>query len=336
MSESDFYRRLLDRLKSLDTFLLTTHRKADPDGLGAELGLDHLLREMGKDCVIINPDPLLDKYRFIDKENRVSDFFGHTNAGSLSSRTVVVLDNSDLDRTGDVKRFIRDDLSNLLVIDHHDGAHPDYHTYFQNPDIGSTSELIFELYEAAGMDIPLHVAEAIYAGIVADTGHFRYRKTRPRTHRIAAKLLEVGVDTARLADQLFAVAPVGRLHLKRKLYSQFQLNKEETVGWFKIRREDVDELGMSFDDLDGIVNELIEPDKIKVGLLFTQREPRLTRVSVRSRGDVNMLPAVEPYGGGGHKNACGATIQLDLENAVKEFIPIAAACVKASGEVKVT
>jgi len=330
MDENRFYQSLLDRLLKEDQYIITTHRNPDPDGLGAELALEYLLRHFGKEVLIVNHDILSPKYQFIDSENRLHSIIRMPDPERLYNKNVIIVDNSSIDRTGDIKKFIKDDLSNLIVIDHHDGMTPDYHTFFQNPDIGSSSEMLFELFQHSGVDFPYSVARALYAGIAVDTGHFRYRKTRPRTHEIAAELIRKGVNPTILAEQLFANAPVERLFLKKKLYQDVRIDRNNHIAWFEIRKSEVEAMNLVLDDLEGMVNELIEPTDIFAAMIFTEREPGLTRVSVRSKGDVNMIPSVEKYGGGGHKNACGATIPLDLEEAVQDFIPTAVSCVKNS------
>ena len=328
MDKVDFFPRLVDRLLKEDKFVITTHRGADPDGLGSELALDFFLRRQGKDSMIFNQEDVPAKFKFLDKEGRVHNIRTEGERWDLSDRMVVFVDNSDIERAGPVAENILEDFSNLVIIDHHDNANPDYYTYFQDPGFGSTAEIIYELFETMDMPMPGHIATGLYTGIVVDTGHFRYNKTRPRTHEIAAKLLERGVNPTQVAEQLLNNAPVDKLLLKKKLYGKIQINAERNMAWFAVQRRDLEELGLGFDDLEGLADELIEPEGIRVGIIFTEREPTLTRASIRSKGESNMIPAVEPFGGGGHKNACGVTFKLDLETAVKEFIPRAAKCVK--------
>ena len=334
MSDGNFYAKLLVRLLGEERFLLTTHRGPDPDGLGAELALDYFLRARGKDSIIYNHDAINPRYHFLDTEKRVRHAGESIDPSELEGRTVVMLDNSDLDRSGDAGRYINADKKNLIVIDHHDGIASDYHTFFLNAGAGSTSEMIFYLIEQAGVRLTPEVAQAIYAGIVPATGHFRYQKTKPRTHLIAAKLLEAGVDTAKVGDKLFATWATERLWGRAKLYESLRVDEERQMAWFAVRRRQLDEVSCSFEDLDGILNELIEPSDILAGILFTEREAGRTKVSLRSKGDVNLLPAVNRYGGGGHRNACGGTIPLDLEAAIQQFIPLVAECVRASGDAR--
>ena len=326
MDSETFYRVLLDRLLGVDRLLLSTHRNPDPDGIGAEIGLEFLLRQKGKDCLVLNHDPLSAKLRFLDPGGIILSFPERPPEPQLRDRTVVFLDNSDIARSGEIEQWIASDRSNLIVIDHHDGITSDMKTYFLRPDIGSTSEIVQELIEFSGLSITSAVAQALYAGLVTDTGHFRYRKTRPESHRLAARLLELGVDPPVVAERLASGFPVGRLLARRTVYDTLQVNAAETMAWIVIQRKDLQEYNVTFEDLDGLVNELLEPDQIQIAMVFVVREAGKTKVSLRSKGDVNLLPAVHAYGGGGHKNACGATIPLELHNALREFLPVVERC----------
>jgi len=316
---------LLARLLAQDKILLTTHRTPDPDGLGAELGLQNLLQTKNKDVLIINSEPLPVKMRFLDPEHRALDMKSLKDKSCIDGRTIVIVDNSDLARIDQLQQYVRPDKSNFIIIDHHDGMQGDSHTVFAFPETGSSCEIVCELFDAAQVPITESVCIPLYAGIAADTGNFKYRKTSPRTHEVAARLMEFGLNPAEIAERLFEQSPLARLLLKKRLYANMVI-EQGRLAYFKVRMNDVIELGLSLDDLDGVVNELVESDDIQAGLLFTERAPGQTKVSVRSRGSVNMLASVTRYGGGGHKNACGATIPMDLESAIVDFIPEALRC----------
>ncbi len=317
--------KLLDRILEEDRLLLTTHRTPDPDGLGAELALQALLEWRGKDVIIVNPEPAPKRIRFVDPENRAQDLRHLEDKSVLDERTVVIIDNSDLRRIDDLAAYVREDRSNLIIIDHHDGMQADQKSIFAFPNAGSSCEIIYELLDLAGFSMTPTIAAAVYAGIVADTGNFRYRKTTARTHEIAARLMRFGVNPADMAEKIFENTPLARLILKKKLYSNLVI-EQGRLAYFKVRKSDLEALGLTIEDTEGLVNELIEAESILTGLLFTERQPQLTKVSVRSRGSTNMLAAVQKFGGGGHKNACGATLYMDIDAAVKEFIPEALRC----------
>jgi len=325
LSTAEHLDMLLARILKEDRFILTTHRTPDPDGLGAEIALQYLLKTKGKDVLIVNPEPVPGKIRFVDPDAHATDFKSVKDKSVLENRTVTILDNSDLGRIDDLVAYVKPDHSNLIIIDHHDGMKPDYVVNFAFPEMGSSCEVVYELLEKTGTPLNDAVARSLYAGIVADTGNFRYRKTSSRTHEIAAKLMHFGINPARVAEDLFENSPLARLLLKKRLYSSLVI-EQGRLAYFTARKTDLQELALTNEDLDGVVNELIESEAVQAGILFTEREPGVTKVSVRSRGSVDMLDSVRKFGGGGHKNACGATIFKDLEEAVADFVPEALQC----------
>ncbi|MCB1174536.1 MAG: DHH family phosphoesterase [Leptospiraceae bacterium] len=333
--KSDAYKTVLDLLLSQDDFVITTHRGPDADGVGACLALAWLLQSNGKQVHMITNEPIPARLKFLDAGHQIH----HCQHNSLPDLdlprkvNILCVDNSDPERLGVLQQLLQSDLSNLIVIDHHDVQREDYQHHFTWPAASSTCEIAYEILAASGLldtqALPIGVANAIYAGIVIDSGHFRFSKTSPRTHEIAAHLLQLGVRSADVAESLLARWPVGRLQGRRKLYEQLHVSQDERIAWFIIDKRDLDELNISFDDLDGIINELIEPEQVQIGIIFSRREANQTRVSARSKQVVNLLPAVEAYGGGGHKNACGATIPKDLSTSVREFLQRVESCLPA-------
>lgn len=321
MNNGDTYDLLYQRLIKVKHGLITTHRTPDADGLAGELALYTLLESKNIPVEILNQEPVPDKLRFMDPNGLAGSIAEGRLSPESQHLTVISVDNSDLHRLGNIRDLIKDDFSNLIVIDHHDGSVPDYEIFFQFPQLGSTSEIIFEVIERSGFQMPPDIASAIYTGIVMDTGYFKYRKTTHRTHEIASQLLRLGVQPQKISETLQFNGPIARLRLKKVLYNSMEIDANETIAWFKITWQELDEMHLTYDDLDGMVNELIEPEKIKAGVLFTERGPDFTKISVRSKGEVDLLPAVSRFGGGGHKNACGATIHANLHDAIREFIP---------------
>ena len=317
------FRDLLKKLLEPDRLLLTTHVKPDADGWGAQMGLYDILHTLDKDVIIFNnneysgPTFSMDSYEpivFTDEQE--------FDRSVLENRMVVSLDNSSLERAGQAATYIKPDHSNLIVIDHHDGIPSDNKTFFIFPEASASAEIVCVLYIVAGTEPPLEVAQALYIGLVSDSGHFRYRKTSPLTHRVAARLLKSNVNPAEMAETLAANYSISRLKARQIAYNHLQTTKDNRVAWFALHEDTLKKAGSSLRDMEGLVDELFESKEVMVGILFTQRGPQFTRASFRSRHGVSVLPAAEKYGGGGHKTACAASIKKELSQAVSEIIPI--------------
>jgi len=209
------FARLLALLKSGDNYILTTHKNCDPDGIGSELGLFFLLMKLGKTVSILNPDKTPLRYQFIDPQIKIHVFDPEKLQSGISDSTVVIVDNSELNRIGPIQDYLKSDRSNLIIVDHHNEVEVKNPGIFSFPEIGSTSEIIYELIELSGIIPDYNTAVALYLGIIMDTGQFKYNKTRPRTHEIASRLLQNNFQTEELSRKLFDDFPYQKLLLKR-------------------------------------------------------------------------------------------------------------------------
>ena len=319
--------RLLEALLSKERFLLTTHVRPDPDGWGAQLGLYCLLEAKSKDVIIYNQDPY------------EGEFFRNNTYGAqvyheeqdfdrsiLAGRTIVSVDNSSIERLGKVASYVKEDHSNLIVIDHHDEEFPDESGFFIFPKASSASEIICALFVLAREKPPLEIANALYIGIVCDSGFFRYSKTTPLTHRLTARLLGLGVEPAKISEQIHAAYNFNRLKVRNILYKSLESTEDKRIAWLSTHVDSLKAVGASLDDLDGLIDDLFEAKEVEIAILFSQRAHAFTRVAFRSRYGISLLPVAEKLGGGGHKSACGASIELDLEKTINKVITLTKKC----------
>ncbi len=319
IDRSKEFQKIFDLLKSKNDFILTTHKGCDPDGIGSELALSFLLSQLKKNHTILNPDKIPEKYEFIDVNMRVT----HISETSLQTfdqnKTVIIVDNSDIPRIGEVVKFIKPDKSNLIIIDHHDNIEP-FEGLFFFPEIGSTCEIIYELIELSGFPIDYNTAVAIYLGIVMDTGQFKYSKTRPRTHQIASKLLELNFVPEDLVRKLYEDFPTNVLLLKRDIYSNVEIHEKEKLVSLEITKEMLGKYNYIANPLDGIVSEFLGPKSIKVSVSFTEFDNEQVKISLRSKGNYDICAIAKKFGGGGHKNASGAMIKGKLKTVKAEVL----------------
>lgn len=330
IDRSTEYKKLLDLLKSKDNFILTTHKSCDPDGIGSELGLSFLLSHLKKNHTILNPDKMPDRYEFIDKMAKVSHVSNETFQSSTENKTVIIVDNSDLPRIGDVNRMVKDDKSNLIIIDHHDNVEPFPGLYFF-PEIGSTSEIIYELLELEGLVPDYNTSVALYLGIIMDTGQFKYSKTRPRTHQIAAKLLEQNFSPEELIRKLYEDYPTNVLLLKSDIYSAIEIHSRENVISVDITRAMLGKYNYTSNPLDGIASEFLGPKNIHISITFTEGDEGKVKISFRSKGKYDVCAVAKKFGGGGHKNASGAMIIGDFKTIKEQVLQETFAMMKFFG-----
>lgn len=310
------------RIKQAARIVLTTHTGPDADGLGAEIGLARLLLDTGFDCAILNQDRTPEKYDFFAKDKGILSVEEGTEVEQFAGALVISVDNSEIRRIGDVAKLLENDNENLVILDHHDGSNPDFISTFQDAECGSSCELVARLYRHLNRPFSKEVAMALYAGIIADTGHFRFSKTSPETHRAVADLIESGAKPEYVAEMLYNSSPVERLEARAHLYESLAFNESRTIAYATLHHENIEDLGLSFGLLGGVINEFLEPAQIKAAVVFSEKEPDVTRISIRTKAKYDALPAANKFGGGGHKNACGCSISVPLDRAIAEFIPV--------------
>ncbi len=311
---------LLHIFQTGDDFIITTHKNCDPDGIGAELGLDYLLAKLGKKKIILNPDKTPERYTFLDPQNRIHYIDETKLTNKTNNQKVVVVDNSDLIRIGEVVQYVLEDKSNLIVIDHHDGIEP-FAGLFCFPEFGSTSEIVYEVLELANIEPDFLTASALYAGIVVDTGQFKYGKTRPRTHEIVATLLKKhSFNQEDLIRKLYEDQSHMVLYLKRDIFSTLEVFPEFKLACIEITRATLDKYNFSTNPAEGLTTELLVAADIMMGVSFLEQDSETIKISFRSKGQYDVCAVAKEYSGGGHKNASGAIIKGKLENVKREVI----------------
>lgn len=307
---------------------LTTHVNPDGDGIGSEVGLVHLLRGQGMEALITNPSPTPPRFGFLFDDlpgvDRSADAVKELRRADL----IIVLDISDLTRLGHLIETVRNRGVPVACVDHHvsTGVLPPGPRYL-DPDAAATGELIFELAKANGWPVSRAVARALYVAILTDTGGFRFSNTRPRTLRVAADLLETGVDAEKIYLEVYARAPEGRPRLFAEALQTLVVEREYGLAWVTVPPGAIERLGVSSDDLDGVVEFPRSIEGVRMALLFREISQGRIKVSLRSVGDVDVAAFAKAYGGGGHTKAAGlslsgslAEVQATVLKAAREYL----------------
>jgi phosphoesterase RecJ-like protein len=305
---------------------LTTHVNPDGDGIGSMVGLVHLLRARGADPVIVSPTPIPPRYHFLLDGLKGIDRSAEAVKEIRRADLLCVVDIADLGRLGMLHEAVRDRGVPVACVDHHvsAGTLPPGPRYV-DPLASATGELVGELAEANGWEIPPLVAQALYVAILTDTGGFRFSNTRPRVLRMAADLLESGVDPEQIYLQVYANAPEGRQRLLAEALQTLVVEREVGLSWITIPPGSMERHRVSADDLDGVVEYARSVEGVRMALLFREIAQGRIKVSLRSVGDVDVADFAKPFGGGGHRKAAG----LSLEGALAD---VQAAVLRAARE----
>jgi phosphoesterase RecJ-like protein len=307
---------------------ITTHVNPDGDGIGSEVGLVHLLRAQGMDAVITNPSPTPPRFSFLFDGLPGVDRSAEAVKELRRADLIIVLDISDLTRLGMLIETVKNRGVPVACVDHHVsvGVLPPGPRYV-DPDAAATGELIYELAKANGWPVTEQVARALYVAILTDTGGFRFSNTRARTLRVAADLLEAGVDNEEIYLEVYARAPEGRPRLFAEALQTLVVENEHGLAWVTVPPGSIERLGVSSDDLDGVVEFPRSIEGVRMALLFREISQGRVKVSLRSVGDVDVAAFAKPYGGGGHTKAAGmsltgslAEVQATVLKAAREYL----------------
>lgn len=304
---------VLDVLAESGCVLLTTHVNGDGDGIGCEVALASWLRAREKEAWIINPTPLPEGYRFL-----LPDISWSLDPGSRKARELVkeadlavVLDTGEIPRIGRVMDLIRD-LPRVVVDHHPPGPEPISGLSFRDSGASATGELLFDLLMEAGGTLSPEAALGLYVAILTDTGSFRFSNATPNAHRVAAELLEVGVDPEETHRRIYGNLPLRKLRLLEAALAELEVDPSGSLAWMTVPTGAFQALSATSDDLEGLVDYAREIQGVQVGLLFRETARGATKVSFRSNGEVDVNALAGEFGGGGHKKAAGALVEGPL------------------------
>jgi bifunctional oligoribonuclease and PAP phosphatase NrnA len=313
---ADSRRQVLERIRQDSRFVLATHENMDGDALGSLVAMHGLLRALGKDApMFIAPTefPLPHEYRFFELDDLIQ-----TAPDDIAQRTVIFLDCGNIDRNS--AQVLRDGAHLLNIDHHHDNTHFGTLDHVV-PSASCTAEIVWDLMNGLDFTPPPAVAEALYIGLITDTGRFMYESTGPRAHEMAAALIAAGVDVQGIYRRLFEEMPYAKLALFARALTHVSRHDdgELTLAW--LDAEDFQAVAAEASYSEGIVDILRSVEGTKVAALIrelTAPERRGERkVSLRATDDdVDVSSIARAQGGGGHRRAAGFSTTLQVEQLI--------------------
>jgi phosphoesterase RecJ-like protein len=306
-------------LRDGERFLLTTHENPDGDALGSLLAMHNILRALGKDSVMFlaaKEFPLPVEYRFLPLE----EVF-HEPPADMADRTVVFLDCGNIDRMPE--DFLKSDQSLVLNIDHHHDNTRFGTVNLVDVDASCTAEIVFELAGLLGVELTPEIANALYVGLVTDTGRFMYENTDARAHRVAAALIEAGVDVHDTYRRLYEHVPPEKLRLIARALEKLEVLDNGSIAITELTASDYKETGSTEVLTEGIIDYLRSLNGAKVAAVVRDQRAggkAARKVSLRSTDDaVDVSRIARVHGGGGHQRAAGFATDMSYSE-VKDFL----------------
>jgi phosphoesterase RecJ-like protein len=311
---------LLNEIERSQRFLLATHERPDGDALGSLAGMQLVLAALGKDAVAYmaaDEFPLPYEYAFLRVENLVTE-----PPEDLDERTIVFLDCGNIDRNP--ADSLKRNGANILNVDHH---HDNTHFGTVNhvvPEASCTAEIIWDLMGDLGVAPTQAMAEALYVGVVTDTGKFMYENTGPRAHEMAADLIEAGVDVHAVYRRLYEGVPQGKLELLARGLSHVERYDDGLLAITQLTRDDYAATGADESFSEGVVDHLRALQGTAVAGLVREliggdpAEPPRRKVSLRATDDrVDVSAIARAHGGGGHRRAAGFSTSMGFRELVE-------------------
>lgn len=316
MRKAKDIKKIFQTIKRNKRFLLSTHVNPDPDGLCSELAMAEYLRSLGKKVIMAHHEKLPHRFFFLPGARRVKSLKEDSRPDYDAA---IVLDCGDLERIGRVKNLLRQGKI-LVNIDHHITNVLFGDLNCVDPKASSTAELLYLLLQKAGCRFNAKMARLLYAGIMTDTGSFRYENTSAQTHRIVSELMAFPFSAQELYTRFYEVIPLEDMRNFVRVMHHFEVLFDGRIICLELNQELLSQFSDHFDLRDAIFKFLRSIKGVEAFVIFTQVEGDQTRVNFRSTGTMNVARLAEHFQGGGHRRASGCLLNLPLKKAREKIL----------------
>jgi len=301
---------VLKHIEQRNRFVLTSHARPDGDAIGSALACRQILRAMGKEADVVLRDgvpriyqPLPYAREVVQSENVNGDY-----------EAAIILECDSIQRTrlhGLENKF-------LINIDHHQSGRPFAQVNWIDPKAVATAEMVYRLAREAGVKISPEIATCLYTAVLTDTGSFMFEGTNEHTFELARELVLAGADPAHCARNIYFGHSTAKMRLLGAALSN--LHREGPLAWISVSQEQMQLCHAREEDCEGLVNYALSMQGVEVALFFRELPDGRFRVSLRSKGHVNVAAVAERLGGGGHQCASGCAIDGPLSSAAARIL----------------
>lgn len=304
-------------MRSAQRIAIVSHVRPDGDAVGSLLGLVLSLRALGKEVIALLEDGVPENLAFLPGTDTVIQPGGEP----LGVDLAIALDTAAHDRIGERCKALFDQVPLLMNIDHHP-TNPGYgQLNFIDSDSPATGQIIYNILSEHGLPIDDAVRQNLFIAISTDTGSFQFSSTNARSHRIAAEMMDAGLDTARLSQLVYQSYPLRRLELMRAMLNEMQFRADGRIVSWQLTQKFMDEISMLPGDTEGLIDTLRQIDSVVSCVIFEDVAGGKVRVSARSKDSRLDVSAIcGQFGGGGHKMAAGARLRGPIGDAAEKFL----------------
>jgi bifunctional oligoribonuclease and PAP phosphatase NrnA len=301
---------VLRQIEQRQRFVLTSHARPDGDAVGSALACCQVLRAMGKHADVVLHDGVPRVYRSLPFADQVVQ----TNVVNGNYEAAIILECDSINRTrlqGLENRF-------LISIDHHQTGRPFAHVNWIDPHAVATAEMVFRLSREAGVKISPDIATCLYTALMTDTGSFMFQGTNENTFALARELVLDGADPAHCAQGIYFAHSEAKIRLLGEALRNLQI--DGSIGWVWITQKQMEECAAREEDCEGLVNYVLSIGDLEVAIFFRELPDGRFRVSLRSKGKLDVARVAEIFGGGGHQCASGCSVDGPLLEAIRQVL----------------
>jgi phosphoesterase RecJ-like protein len=300
---------IVDAIRSRERFVISSHSRPDGDSIGSQLAMAYALRALNKTVHVVNKDPAaapIMAFPGVQEIEIADEILGDFDAA-------IIMECGDLARTGvsGLERYF------IINIDHHPGNTGYGRINWFDSTAAACGEMVYALIRALGLRLSPEIATHIYLAILTDTGSFHYSSISPQTFAICAEALEAGVDPVLIARNVYDSNNMGRLKLFGSVLSAMQIDDTGRIAIVYLDHDMARAAGGTYEDTEGLINLPLTVKEIQAVVFFKQIEGDEYRVSLRSKGSIDVGSLAREFGGGGHKNAAGCTVNGAIDSLQK-------------------
>jgi len=322
-SEVDQLRELCERHQQI---MVLGHKDADGDTLGCSLAFGEALRALGKRVSVVMPHPLSQKYAWMPGFDQVAD----RPAEGSDIGLVLFFDAGNIARSGSAAEHIPG-RATIVNVDHHPSNSRFGDVNIIDAEASAVGQMCLDMLEHFGWRITPAMATNLYTALMTDTGGFRHENTTPRALRDASRLAALGADPSFVASMVYKSRPLTTVKLSGLAIAGMQVELDGRLAWARVTRKMLREAGAVMAESEDIIDTLNSLAGLDLAIVFKEVQPKLTKISVRSRGAVDAAALCAHFGGGGHLRAAGAEVPLRLEAAIPTVLEVARESIEGSG-----
>ena len=323
VSEIDKIKSLLSKKKDI---VIIPHKNPDGDAIGASTGLKNYFDNFNHNVKIISPNKFPDFLSWMDPDNQIKIFSEDKSCIQkiINADIIFTLDFNNLVRISSMKEQVEKSNAIIIMIDHHENPSNYADFIYSVPEMSSTCEMIYHFIDKLGDKdkIDKNIAKSLYAGIMTDTGSFKFPSTTHVTHKVVSNLLKTGISHFEIHNQIYDNNKPERIQLLSFALSQIKIIEDLNTCYISLSQKNLDKFNYEKGDTEGIVNYGLSIKNIKFAVIFMENSnEKVIRISLRSRGNFNVNEfSKNIFGGGGHKNAAGAISKKTLSKTIDYFL----------------